>query len=112
MPLEKLPEDLLEDVREELQFMYESDPLPIYKSKIMDILPDKFSMNDEMDVIYLSMLYDQMVHECYVEEYEVIIQFLMNAVQNSFAKKQKDRKAYLKFISSKKYMLFALGIQI
>ena len=37
-------------------------------------------MNDEMDVVYLSMMYDKMVHECYVEEYEVIIQFLMNAV--------------------------------
>lgn len=90
--------------------MYESDPVPTYKSKLADILPQNFSMNDEMDVVYLSMMYDKMVHECYIEEYEVIIQFLMNAVQNSFAKKQKDRKAYLKFIASKMDMLFALGI--
>lgn len=108
----EIPSEMNKDIREELEFMKEESYHEFLLEKVEEAMPEKYNLNDPYDMNVLSMEMDETVRDAYTDEYEVIVQFLMIAVQNSLAKKQQDRKKFIKFIEAKKYLFYAVGIEL
>lgn len=52
------------------------------------------------------------MHETYMDETELVIQFMLTAIQNSMVIKDISQKEFINFINSKRDLLSALDISL
>jgi cell division protein ZapA (FtsZ GTPase activity inhibitor) len=79
---------------------------------VKQFLPEKYSIDNEGDLLFCAFVGDKLVHDAYVHEQEQVIQFIMMAVQNSILMDHNKKKEFMKFLHTKQDVLHALGIGI